>query len=270
MRWAVLFLCGCDLYFGPSSYDDEPPRHDAGQPSDSTLPLPTCTTWFHCRDGVIYQSDPAVPTNGTCPETSWNIPTVIETCPNGCAFENDYQATAVTPCLQPPPPAFTCDSGGACSAGQTKTCSANLQCGAFVTIGSCSCSSGQWSCQPSCNSNLCSPGAVQAALRGTWTGTSSSQWATYNLTLTIDGNGYWSGDAAPYLPFYYGDNGAGPGSRIIVQAQTDIGAYGSVGLFGGTVTGYLTQIVVQPNRLTFTLVDSWLSCTRTFRYDLRR
>ena len=172
------------------------------------------------------------------------------------------------------PPVYTCTESGACSANETDGCAAPLQCALVVSAGSCTCNSGTWSCQDACNQGLCGAAAVQAAIAGDWTGTvSPPEFAQpYQVKLHIGPNGLWSatttGDVG--VAFYYGDNGNNLGSRIVVQAQTTTGAYASIGLFDGEVQGLFTGISVDPHHLRFAFVDSWLSCTRTFYFDLSR
>ncbi len=172
------------------------------------------------------------------------------------------------------PEVYACDDTGTCSVGSTDGCAAPLQCGVVVSAGACTCGDGTWACEPACNQGLCGAAAVQAKLVGDWTGTVTppSFAQPYTVHLHIAADGQWKGytTGAVPIPFYYGDNGGNPGSRIVVQAQTTVGGYASIGLFDGEVLGMITAIEVDDHTLTFSFVDSWLECTRTFRFDLHR
>lgn len=175
----------------------------------------------------------------------------------------------------PPPPVYSCDDSGVCTANETDSCAAPLQCALVVSAGACTCNaSNRWTCQDACNQGLCGAAAVQAAIAGDWTGTvTPPEFAQpYQVKLHIGPNGLWSatttGDVD--VAFYYGDNGNNLGSRIVVQAQTTVGAYASIGLFDGEVQGLFTGLSVDPHHMRFAFVDSWLSCGRTFYFDLTR
>jgi hypothetical protein len=176
--------------------------------------------------------------------------------------------------LHASPPVYSCTEAGACSANETDSCAAPLQCALVVSAGACTCNSGTWSCQDACNQGLCGAAEVQAAIAGDWTGTVTppSFAQPYQIKLHIGPNGLWSatttGDVS--VAFYYGDNGGNLGSRIVIQAQTTLGAYASVGLFSGDVQGLFTGLSVDPHHMKFAFVDSWLSCGRTFYFDLTR
>lgn len=172
------------------------------------------------------------------------------------------------------PPVYTCTESGACTATDTDSCAAPLQCAVVVSAGSCTCNSNSWTCQDACNQGLCGAAQVQAAIAGDWTGTvTPPEFAQpYQVKLHIGPAGLWSatttGDVG--VAFYYGDNGNNLGSRIVIQAQTTVGAYASIGLFDGEVQGLFTGLTVDAHHLRFAFVDSWLSCTRTFYFDLTR
>jgi hypothetical protein len=172
------------------------------------------------------------------------------------------------------PPVYACTASGTCTANETDSCAAPLQCAVVVSAGSCTCNSGTWSCQDACNQGLCGAAAVQTAIAGDWTGTvTPPEFAQpYQVKLHIGPAGLWSGTTIGnvQVPFYYGDNGNNLGSRIVIQAQTTVGAYASIGLFGGEVQGLFTGLTVDPHHMRFAFVDSWLSCTRTFYFDLTR
>lgn len=179
------------------------------------------------------------------------------------------------PIVTTSPPVYSCDDSGVCTATDTNSCAAALQCALVVSTGSCTCNaSDRWSCQDACNQGLCGAAAVQTAIAGDWTGTvTPPEFAQpYQVKLHIGPNGLWSatttGDVG--VAFYYGDNGNNLGSRIVIQAQTTVGAYASIGLFDGEVQGLFTGLTVDPHHLRFAFVDSWLSCTRTFYFDLTR
>jgi hypothetical protein len=145
-----------------------------------------------------------------------------------------------------------------------------MQCGQVVQTGSCSCSETGWQCQSACSDGYCSAEELQAAIVGTWHGVVTTPFdflPTYETTLTIAANGDWTatGDA-----FYYGGNGGTNGSKLIVQAQTALGGYGVVRLFLASVDGMFTTMRVDATHLRFTFVDSWLSCSRSFSFDLTR
>ena len=270
LAWGLLLLCGCDLYFG-SGTNNDPPADDQPTINDARLPVPVdaqgpeCSQYI-CRNGVVYSSI-AMPNASGC---STPVETMSHTCELGCAFENEHVPLSFDPCAKPPLSVHTCSKTGTCTSGQFQSCSAPTLCGP-VTIGLCACDNASWACQSSCNSGLCSATDVQAAIAGTWKGTASSVWATYGVTIRIATDGRWMGDAeGPYIPFYYGDDGGTPGSRIWVESQTDIGAYARIGLFGGSQQGQLTEIVVDAHSLRFTMLDAWLGCSRMFRYDLTR
>jgi hypothetical protein len=173
----------------------------------------------------------------------------------------------------PPAPAvYTCQAQGACTQGQTEGCAAQLQCAQVASVGDCSCPSGTWTCEAACSDGLCSAEAVQAAITGTWSGTVSppSFAQPYHVTLTVGADRKWSAVSSPYPIFYYGDNGGAVGEKLFIQAQTSLGAYGTVRIFGGDVDGMIEDLHVSAHHLTFTFVDSWLSCTRQFYFDLAR
>ena len=173
------------------------------------------------------------------------------------------------------PPVYACTESGACNASDTDSCAGALQCGIVVSAGACTCEANHWSCNDACNQGLCGAAAVQAAIAGDWTGTVTppSFAEPYKIKLHIGPAGLWSGSViagSVPVPFYYGSNGGNLGSRIVIQAQTTVGAYASIGMFDGEVQGLFTGITVDPHHLKFAFVDSWLSCTRTFYFDLTR
>ena len=159
-------------------------------------------------------------------------------------------------------------------ADATDSCAAALQCSVVVSTGGCTCSDGTWTCADACNQGLCGAAAVQAAIAGDWTGTVTppSFANPYQIQLHIGGAGLWSATTTGLdsTAFYYGDNGNNLGSRIVIQAQTTVGAYASIGLFDGEVQGLMTGISVDAHHMKFAFVDSWLSCSRTFYFDLTR
>lgn len=278
MRFVLLVIAlgGCSLYFGPSddtAIPDPTSPPDAGMlPPDA--PLPQCT-FFYCSDGTIYELDPVSvnPDYLGCQAPDYSTAVPVGTCEYGCRFENLYQGGPGDPngpCASPPPPVYTCEETGPCSIGQTQGCGAPFACGQMVPIGTCACDANGWSCEPACSDGLCSPAAVQQALVGTWTGTVTTPFdfmPSYQTTLTVAPNGDWT---ATGNAFYYGGNGGTLGSKIYVQAQTSLGAYGVVRLFYASVDGLMTGIRVDAHHLRFTFVDSWLGCGRSFSFDLHR
>jgi len=268
----VVLMSGCSLYFPSRS----PVQDDAAVPPTEIPPDggdggESCPVFYFCDGTTIYQA--SIQHDGSeCGVPSKQDSLVVGSCPNGCAYDSFYQAGE--PCLGPAPRVFECTQAGACSAGETDACAAPLACGQVVSTGSCSCANGTWSCAAACADGLCSANDVQAALAGHWTGTVTppSFAQPYQIDLHIAADGAWSATAtsANGIPFYYGDDGGGVGSRIVVQAQTTVGAYASIGLFGGEVQGLFTAVHVDAHHLTFAFVDSWLSCSRTFYFDLHR
>jgi hypothetical protein len=258
MRFAVLAvaLCGCSLYFGQNN----PPEDDVVPPTE----YPDAGgTEFYCAGTTIYETF-----DGTRDYTN-----PVGTCPFGCAFTTFYQDDQ--PCLESaPPPVYSCTESGSCAADATDSCAAPLQCGVVVSAGACTCDSGTWSCADACNQGLCGAAAVQAEIAGDWSGTVTppSFAAPYQIQLHIGQGGLWRATATGgvNIPFYYGDDGNNLGSRIVIQAQTTTGAYASIGLFDGEVQGLITGISVDATHMTFAFVDSWLSCSRTFYFDLER
>jgi hypothetical protein len=266
MRQALLLfaLSGCDLYFAT---DSSPSALDAPPPES-----PGECQFYQCRVDTVYKFDPVpVNPNGSgCGPINFSTAQAIETCEYGCRHQSLYQGGPVGPCAPAPPKIYACAETGACVANQTQTCSAPMQCGVTVSTGSCTCDTNGWSCHPACSDGLCRTEDVQQAIVGTWTGTVTTPFdfmPSYETTLTIAPNGDWS---ATGDPFYYGGNGGTTGSQIFVQAQTDVGAYGVVRLFLASVDGQLSAIRVDATRLRFTFTDSWLSCGRSFQFDLVR
>ena len=173
---------------------------------------------------------------------------------------------------RPAPEVYSCQAQGACAQGGSEGCSAQAQCALVVSVGDCTCPAGTWTCEAACSDGLCSAQAVQEAITGTWSGTVTppSFAQPYQVKLTIGADRRWSAVSPTYPVFYYGDNGGGVSDRLFVQAQTSIGAYGTVRIFGGDVDGMIENLHVSAHHLTFTFVDSWLSCTRQFYFDLAR
>ena len=262
MRCAVtvaLLCAGCNLYFG----QDPPPEDDVVPPTTEVPPdaVPASPLYF-CGGTTIYETLDGLETDGTA----------IGTCPNGC--EITTPSDQYPSCLDAPPPVFSCTESGTCDANATDGCPATLQCGAVVSTGACTCADGTWSCADACNQGLCGAPAVQAAIAGDWTGTVTppSFAQPYQIQLHIGGGGLWraTANSANGIPFYYGDNGNNLGSRIVIQAQTTVGAYASIGLFDGEVQGLFTGLTVDDHNMAFAFVDSWLSCGRTFYFVLTR
>ena len=163
-----------------------------------------------------------------------------------------------------------CTSAGE---GATEGCAALEACAGAVAVGQCTCTTGAWSCAPACFDGQCSAAAVQAALVGSWEGivsppSFSSPW-TVHLDIGADGTwrGAVTGPCNHQVPFYYG----GTGGQIVVQGQTDVGAFAAISIgFGSDTLGVLEGLQVTPDTLQFTFVDAWLSCTRRFAYELHR
>jgi hypothetical protein len=160
--------------------------------------------------------------------------------------------------------------------GIEEGCGGTVQCSAIASVGSCTCdATSHWACTPACADGLCSAAAVQHAIAGVWSGTVDppSFADPYAVTLTITEDGRWSG-TAPTMhdnsPFYYGDGGGRGANRIFVQAQTAVGGFATIRVFGGDIDGAMEAIHVDAHTLRFTFVDSWLSCTRRFSFDLHR
>jgi hypothetical protein len=266
MRFAVIALAltsGCSLYFGghPTEDDVLPPSEFPVDASEAP-PDTTSSAEYFCQGTTIYETF----------DNSRTDATAVSTCPYGCQYTTFY--TFGNPCLDPPPQVYSCTESGTCAAAETDSCPATLQCGAVVSTGSCTCNVGSWSCADACNQGLCGAAAVQTAIAGDWTGTVTppSFAQPYQIQLHIGPAGLWYGVATGgvSIPFYYGDNGNNAGSRIVVQAQTTVGAYASIGLFGGEVQGLFTGLTVDAHHMRFAFLDSWLSCGRTFYFDLTR
>jgi len=254
---AVTVLCGgCSLYFG----HDHPAEDDVVPILDASV---GGSTLYYCEGTTIYETFDGSKTDAT----------PIGSCPNGCGITSTLQQYPPV-CLDGPAPVFGCDESGTCAANETDSCAAGLQCGVAVSTGACTCNDGTWRCADACNQGLCGAAAVQAAIAGDWTGTVAppSFAQPYQIQLHIGAAGLWSatttGDVQ--IPFYYGDNGNNLGSRIVIQAQTTVGAYASIGLFDGEVQGLFTGLTVDAHHMRFAFVDSWLSCSRTFYFDLTR
>ncbi|MEP6859582.1 MAG: hypothetical protein ABJE66_03125 [Deltaproteobacteria bacterium] len=263
MRLALLALAltsGCSLYFAGDH--PSPPTEDDDAPPVILIDGGVSSLEYFCEGTTIYETVDGTRTHAN----------PVSSCPYGCEFTTFYQSGS--PCLEAPPPVYSCTDSGACSANATDSCAAPLQCALVVSAGACTCNAGTWSCQDACNQGLCGAAEVQAAIAGDWTGTVTppSFAQPYQIKLHIGPNGLWSatttGDVA--VAFYYGDNGGNLGSRIVIQAQTTVGAYASVGLFSGEVQGLFTGLTVDPHHMKFAFVDSWLSCGRTFYFDLTR
>jgi len=207
-----------------------------------------------------------------------NGPPEDDVAPPPSVTSTEPDASTMPPCTScnnaPPPTIYECANTGACSANETDGCGAPLACGQVVSTGSCSCAGGQWSCQPACDDGLCGAAAVQTAITGHWTGTvtppSFAQPYTIDLWIAADGSWRATSTGADSIPFYYGDNGGAPGEKIWIQAQTSLGAYAAIGLFGGELDGMITALHVDAHHLSFAFVDSWLSCSRTFTFALAR
>ena len=255
---AVALLCGgCSLYFGHGTTEDDvvPPETLPDAISESPL--------YFCEGTTIYETFDGSKTDAT----------VFSSCPNGCGITSTLSQNPPL-CLDSPPPVFSCTESGTCAANATDGCPATLQCDAVVSTGACACNGGTWSCQDACNQSLCGADAVQAAIAGNWTGTVTppSFAQPYQIQLHIGAAGLWSATTndADRPAFYYGDNGNNLGSRIVIQAQTTVGAYASIGLFDGEVQGLFTGLTVDAHSMKFAFVDSWLSCSRTFYFELTR
>ena len=277
-RYAIVIvaLAGCDLYFGRGQTPDA--STVTGAPDaflfDATTTGP-CPLWELCKSGGIYQSQTTLGPDGQCTMPSFTNQSAVATCQYGCsAFaETPFVPAGVSPCGQPPAPTLDCSASGTCSTGATQGCGGAIACGFTANTGSCTCAAGTWSCTGACSDGLCSAEAVQAALVGTWTGTVTppSFAAPYTVSLTIAPDGSWIGSASTGFVFYYGDNGGALDERILVSAQTSTGAFATVGLFGNEgVQGLLTNVHVGAHSLSFTFIDSWLSCGRDFAFALQR
>ncbi|MFT3691629.1 MAG: hypothetical protein QM831_00725 [Kofleriaceae bacterium] len=268
----TLVLAGCNLYFGHHGGGED----DYAPPDGRPFPPPDAVVGCsypaveYCVGGTIYEPSYVNQPGVDCPVPVMENGTPIGTCPNGCV-ENTWGDQS-TLCYGASPTVYTCTESGACNAGDTDGCAAPVQCGAVVSAGSCSCNNGTWSCADACDQGICGAAALQAKIAGDWTGTVSppSFAHPYTVHLHISASGAWSATSDSYLPFYYGDNGGNAGSRIVVQAQTTVGGYASIGLFGGEVQGLIDGLQVDDTHMSFQFVDSWLSCTRIFQFDLHR
>jgi hypothetical protein len=266
-------LGGCDLYFGHPPHALHP---DASETPPDAVATTSCPEAFLCRDGMVYEAPPVVPIDNECPPPNFTSATAIATCQYGCSASGESVSTSSQDaCGLAPAMTYDCNATGACTNGQTQGCGGALACGYIPQTGSCTCSDKTWSCTPECSDTLCSAEAVQKALVGTWTGTVTppSFAPPYTISLTIAPDGSWIGTTSESyrVVFYYGDNGGVPIERILVLAQTGVGAFATVGLFGNEgIEGLLSAIRVDAHRLTFTFTDSWLSCTRQFAFDLQR
>lgn len=277
MKWvALVMLAGCNLYFGHSHGHGE---DDVAPPDADWLPPPPDGGQYcsppaveYCKGGVIYEPTWVSQPGQECPVPTMDGGTPVGTCPYGCMEDTWGYGQAL--CFEASPPVYACAEAGACTAGETDGCAAPLQCGIVVSAGQCTCdATGTWSCAPACNMGMCGAAEVQAKLAGDWTGTVTppSFAQPYTVHLHINADGTWSGTGQGQVgPFYYGDGGGNAGSRIVVQAQTNLGGYGSVGIFDGSVQGFVEAIQVDSTRLSFQFIDSWLSCTRTFSFELHR
>ena len=277
---ALVGLAGCNLYFGSPHHRVQP---DAAVrvivdafPIDDAPPV-TCLAWDVCRDGIVYEAA-ASEHDGQCDPPDFTNAPAIATCQYGCsAFaETPFQPTGTSPCGQAPWMPNDCAlAGNACTIGATQDCGGALDCGYVAESATCTCPSGTWSCVHACSDNLCSAEAVQEALVGVWSGTVTppSFAGPYTVTLTIAEDGSWAGTTSESyrVVFYYGDNGGSPAERILVDDQTAIGAFATVGLFGNEgVEGFLANLHVDAHHLTFTFEDAWLGCSRHFAFDLTR
>lgn len=231
------------------------------EPIPDALPDEQCELQI-CQEGTIWATGVT-----SCARPDFQNVEVIGVCEHGCAY-GVLMPLAGNPCLPGPPEVYRCDERGRCAPGEARSCAMPLACGATATVGACTCGADGWSCEPACDSGLCDPDEVQAAIVGTWSGTVTTSFGPpYETTVTISADGMWS---SPGEPFYWGGGGGLPGCGVYVLAQSAEGATGIVRLALGQAEIQFTKLRVDASRLRFELTDSWLACTTTLMFDLVR
>ena len=288
---------GCNLYFGsPTSQPPPGDRADAQPPpaADAIPPWPwpdaptapdarpSSYTFATCRGGVVYRSAPQ-PSDVLPPELGKGGTAVVK-CSSRCRAADEFYdclgdescASASTWLCEPDP---YCPVDGACSGTATRTCTQAGACDEHnVATEQCACTSSAVVCTNPCTDGLCTPIQVLEKLRGHWRGTVTppSFSEPYQVDLIIGADGHLNphrSDGGFGPAFYYGEDGPDRNRYFNVLGMTPTGAVGMVGVMfdpSEILPGLVDGLHVDAAHLEFTFWDSWLDCSRPFKFELSR